>query len=131
MFRSLSSKLLALTIGFVMLAELLIFIPSVAVYRGTWLSDHLASGRVADLLAGCKAHPRGQICAIIHTGTGGNLQHQTTRCMLAAMSGQPLKVSTGSKAIELGKKNRQVLPVAGRIRGRLINVCHGVQRSLG
>ena len=49
MFRSLSSKLLALTIGFVMLAELLIFIPSVAFYRGTWLSDHLASGQIAGL----------------------------------------------------------------------------------
>ena len=37
--RRLSSKLLLLTIGFVMLAEMVIFVPSAAVSRQNWLSD--------------------------------------------------------------------------------------------
>ena len=37
--RRLSSKLLLLTIGFVMLAELVIFIPSAATFRQNWLSE--------------------------------------------------------------------------------------------
>jgi signal transduction histidine kinase len=49
MFHSLSSKLLMLTVGLVMLAEILIFVPSVAFYRQVWLEDHLASGQIAGL----------------------------------------------------------------------------------
>lgn len=37
--RRLSSKLLLLTIGFVMLAEMLVFIPSVAIERQNWLKE--------------------------------------------------------------------------------------------
>jgi hypothetical protein len=33
MFQSLSSKLLVLTVSFVMLAEVLIFLPSIALFR--------------------------------------------------------------------------------------------------
>ncbi len=46
--RRLSSKLLLLTIGFVMLAEMLLFIPSVALERQSWLEDR---ARQAGLLA--------------------------------------------------------------------------------
>jgi signal transduction histidine kinase len=45
----LSSKLLLLTIAFVMLAEVLIFVPSVANFRITWLSDRLTAARLAAL----------------------------------------------------------------------------------
>ncbi len=45
----LSSKLLLLTILFVMLAEVLIFVPSVANFRITWLSDRLTAARLAAL----------------------------------------------------------------------------------
>ena len=37
--RRLSGKLLLMTIGFVMLAELVIFIPSAATYRQDWLKE--------------------------------------------------------------------------------------------
>ena len=47
----LSSKLLLLTVMFVMLAEVLIFVPSVANFRITWLSDRLTSARLAALAA--------------------------------------------------------------------------------
>jgi signal transduction histidine kinase len=46
----LSSRLLALTILFVMLAEVLIFVPSVANFRNNWLGDRLASAQTAALV---------------------------------------------------------------------------------
>ena len=47
----LSAKLLVLTTLFVMLAEVLIFLPSVANYRNTWLMDRLAAAQLASLAA--------------------------------------------------------------------------------
>ena len=46
----LSGKLLVLTILFVMIAEVLIYVPSVANYRVMWLKDRLASGYTAALV---------------------------------------------------------------------------------
>lgn len=46
----LSGKLLMLTIMFVMLAEILIYVPSIANFRLMWLSDRLAAGRTAALV---------------------------------------------------------------------------------
>jgi signal transduction histidine kinase len=45
----LSAKLLLLTLLFVMLAEVLIFVPSVANHRISWLSDRLTAARLAAL----------------------------------------------------------------------------------
>ena len=47
----LSAKLLILTTLFVMLAEVLIFLPSVANFRLTWLNDRLSAARLASLAA--------------------------------------------------------------------------------
>ena len=41
----LSAKLLLLTILFVMIAEVLIYVPSIANYRLTWLADRVAVAR--------------------------------------------------------------------------------------
>lgn len=49
MRRSLSLRLLILTIGFVMLAEVLIFVPSVAQFRLTWLESKLEKAQLASL----------------------------------------------------------------------------------
>ncbi len=49
-FRGLSTKLLALTVLFVMLGEVLIFVPSIANFRMTWLLDRLAVADVASLV---------------------------------------------------------------------------------
>src|SRR6202451_1669168 len=46
----LSGKLLVLTILFVMIAEVLIYVPSVANFRVVWLKDRLASGYTAALV---------------------------------------------------------------------------------
>ncbi len=55
--RSLPGKLLLLTLAFVMLAEVLIFVPSIANFRVNWLMDRLTAGRLAALAA--KAAPDG------------------------------------------------------------------------
>jgi len=55
----LPAKLLLLTAGFVMLAEVLIFVPSVANYRVSWLTDRLTAAQVASLAA--EAVPGGDV----------------------------------------------------------------------
>lgn len=52
----LSAKLLTLTIIFVMIAEVLIFVPSVANFRRNWLDDRLAAAQVAVMVL--EAAPR-------------------------------------------------------------------------
>src|ERR1700683_4415025 len=47
--RSLVARLLVLTIFFVMLGEVLIFVPSVARYRMTYFEGHLAAAHIATL----------------------------------------------------------------------------------
>ncbi|MFN3687208.1 sensor histidine kinase [Salinarimonas sp.] len=46
----LSGRLLVLTIAFVMLAEVLIYVPSVARFQNSWLSDRLAAAQIAALV---------------------------------------------------------------------------------
>ncbi len=48
--RSLSTKLLVMTIVFVMIAEILIFVPSVANFRMRWLEDRVNTAAVAALV---------------------------------------------------------------------------------
>ncbi|MBE9638967.1 sensor histidine kinase [Salipiger mangrovisoli] len=49
MFNSLSGRFLVLTTVFVMLAEVLIFVPSVARFREDFLTDHLERAQIASL----------------------------------------------------------------------------------
>ncbi len=55
----LSSKLLLLTLTFVMLAEILIFVPSIANFRVAWLMDRLTAAQLASLAA--DASPSGDV----------------------------------------------------------------------
>src|SRR4029453_8349714 len=55
----LSGKLLVLTILFVMIAEVLIYVPSIANFRLSWLRDRLAAGHTAALVL--DAAPRGTV----------------------------------------------------------------------
>jgi signal transduction histidine kinase len=55
----LSGKLLVLTILFVMIAEVLIYVPSIANFRLNWLNDRLAAARTAALVL--DAAPRGMV----------------------------------------------------------------------
>jgi signal transduction histidine kinase len=49
MMRSLSARLLVLTVLFVMIAEILIFVPSVARFRHDWLTERLSAAHLAIL----------------------------------------------------------------------------------
>ncbi len=55
----LSGKLLLLTVVFVMLAEILIYVPSVANFRLNWLNDRLAAAHTAALVL--EASPTGMV----------------------------------------------------------------------
>ena len=55
----LSGKLLILTVLFVMLAEVFIYVPSIANFRRSWLDDRLAAGRTAALVL--EAAPSGMV----------------------------------------------------------------------
>ena len=55
----LSGKLLMLTILFVMMAEVLIYVPSIANFRLNWLNDRLAAGHTAALVL--DAAPSGMV----------------------------------------------------------------------
>ena len=59
LMRSLSARLLVLTIFFVMLSEVLIFVPSVARFRMTYFENHLAAGHLATMALA--ASPNGKI----------------------------------------------------------------------
>lgn len=54
-----SAKLLLLTLGFVMLAEVLIFVPSIANFRVNWLKDRVQAAQIAALAA--EAAPDGKL----------------------------------------------------------------------
>ncbi len=62
---SLSAKLLLLTVLFVMLAEVLIFVPSLAFFRLNWLIDRLNLAQVAVLVA--EAAPDGVLPEMLRT----------------------------------------------------------------
>jgi len=55
----LSTKLLLLTIVFVMVAEVLVFVPSVSNFRRQWLMERLQAAQIASLAA--EAAPSGQL----------------------------------------------------------------------
>ncbi|MEP4053077.1 MAG: HAMP domain-containing sensor histidine kinase [Litorimonas sp.] len=60
--RRLSSKLLLLTIGFVMLAEMVIFVPSAALFRQDWLTERSQqAGLLAQALTGVPDYEASEI----------------------------------------------------------------------
>lgn len=59
LLRSLSARLLVLTVFFVMLCEVLIFVPSVARFRMTYFDNHIASGELAAMAL--EASPTGRL----------------------------------------------------------------------
>jgi signal transduction histidine kinase len=59
LLKSLSARLLVLTVFFVMLGEVLIFVPSVARFRMTYFDNHLAAGELAALAL--EASPTGRL----------------------------------------------------------------------
>lgn len=86
-FGGLSGKLLLLTIVFVMLAEILIYVPSVANFRNNWLQDRLTTaGVAASVLAETNTiAPRLQEELLRTTGAAAISLDQGSRRSLIAM----------------------------------------------
>ena len=89
----LSARLLGLTILFVMLAEVLIYVPSVANFRRNWLNDRLAAAQVAALV----------LDAAPAEGLSGDLE---TR-LLAGIGAQAVAVRSGGASRSLGSAGAQ------------------------
>lgn len=94
LFRGLSGRLLWLTVIFVMMAEVLIFVPSVATMRMNWLRDRLdtaaAAGIVIDGLQPAELPRAVQDDTLLATGTKViALRKDGTSRLLAATDTQP------------------------------------------
>ena len=79
----LSAKLLVLTILFVMIAEVLIYVPSVASFRLTWLNDRLAAAYTAALVL--DAAPEGMVSDTL------------ARDVLASIGARAIVMKTGNQ----------------------------------
>ena len=90
----LSAKLLLLTVLFVMLAEILIFVPSVANFRVTWLRDRLTAGYLA---------------ALAVEGVPGGVVPDALRTELLQTA------NVKAVALKRGNERRLVLPALGDI----------------
>ncbi|MEE4011139.1 HAMP domain-containing sensor histidine kinase [Roseibium sp. FZY0029] len=90
-FGGLSGKLLLMTVLFVMLAEVLIYVPSIANYRNTWLMDRLTTaGVAASVLAETNTiAPRLQEELLRATGALAISLDEGARRSLIAMSNVP------------------------------------------
>ncbi len=105
--RRLSGKLLLMTIGFVMLAELVIFIPSATTFRQDWLSDRAQqAGLLAQALTGVPDYEASEILT-------QQFMNDTDVVMMSAkrdgmsefMLGQPPE-SSDIEVIDLREKRR-------------------------
>jgi len=93
-FGGLSGKLLLLTVAFVMLAEICIYVPSIANFRNTWLMDKLTTaGVAASVLAETNTiAPRLQEELLRTTGALAISLDEGSRRSLIAMSDVPDEV---------------------------------------
>jgi signal transduction histidine kinase len=83
----LSTRLLVLTILFVMLAEVLIYVPSVANFRRNWLQDRLAAAQIAALVLDAAPEER--------------LSEELEARLLAGVGAQAIAVRTSERRLLL------------------------------
>lgn len=106
LFRGLSGKLLWLTIVFVMLAEVLIFVPSVANMRLMWLKDRLntaaAASVVIDGLQPVELPRAVQDDALMATGTKAIVLRKDGTSRLLAVDGMPPEVDATFNLADVG-----------------------------
>jgi len=91
LLKSLSARLLILTVFFVMVGEVLIFVPSVARYRMTYFENRLAAGYLATLAL--EASPSGQ------------LDQRLIDKLLSRVGAQGLGLSRGGAMLKLDHAN--------------------------
>ena len=77
----LSGKLLILTILFVMIVEVMIYVPSVSIFRLNWLNDRLAAARTAAL--------------VLYAAPSGMVPDDLARDILTSIGAQAVAMKTG------------------------------------
>src|SRR5215471_13946363 len=85
LLKSLSARLLILTVFFVMLSEVLIFVPSVARFRMTYFENRLAAGHIATLA--------------LEASPSGNLDRELTDRLLAQVGAQTIALDRGDGSV--------------------------------
>ena len=129
-FRSLSARLLLLTIFFVMLGEVLIFVPSVARFRLNFLENKIAAAHLAGLAL--EATPDKAVTQdlanelLLHVGADGIVLHKPNHSTLMIDSDMPPTVNftydlrdgsilslISDAMVCLGRSGHQVLRVLG------------------
>lgn len=95
-YGGLSFKLLVLTIGFVMLAEVFIYAPSIARFRQTYLEDAIANANLATLALeatpGNMVSPKLQAALLDHAGAQLIVRRVPGEAKRTLMGTSPLKV---------------------------------------
>ncbi len=126
LLRSLSARLLVLTVFFVMVGEVLIFVPSVARFRMTYFENRIASGELATLAL--EASPTGRLDRslvdrlLARVGARGVILHRANGMVLMldrAMPPQP------DLTIDLRHPS-----MIGAIRGSFMALVHGGNRLI-
>ncbi len=77
----LSGKLLVLTILFIMIVQVLIYLPSVSIFRLNWLNDRLAAARTAAL--------------VLYAAPSGMVPDDLARDILSSIGAQAVVMKTG------------------------------------
>ncbi|MGH7045879.1 MAG: sensor histidine kinase [Stellaceae bacterium] len=126
LLRSLSARLLVLTVFFVMLGEVLIFVPSVARFRMDYFEHHIASGALASLAL--EASPSGRLDRglvdrlLARVGAHGVILHRADGMLLMLDRPTPPKPD---HTIDLTRAT-----MIGDIRGSFVTLFHGGNRIL-
>ncbi|HUN49228.1 MAG TPA: HAMP domain-containing sensor histidine kinase [Stellaceae bacterium] len=128
--RSLSARLLLLTIFFVMLGEVLIFVPSVARFRLNYLEMRIASAHLASLAL--EATPDNMVSQylanelLLHVGADGIVVHKPDHTTLIIASDMPPEVDRTYDISSAG-----VMELIGDAIATLMRHNHLVLRVLG
>ncbi len=126
LLRSLSARLLVLTVFFVMVGEVLIFVPSVARFRMTYFENHLASCALATLAL--EASPTGRLDRglvdrlLAQVGAHGVIVHRADGMVLMLDRPVPPRADL---TIDLTHPS-----MIGAIRGSFVALFHGGNRLL-
>ena len=108
----LSGKLLLLTILFVMVAEILIYVPSVANFRLNWLNDRLAAAHTAAL--------------VLDAAPSGMVPESLANQILSSIGARAVAMKMGNQRRLLAASN---MPTEHRAGHRHAAACPGGSRS--
>jgi signal transduction histidine kinase len=124
---SLSARLLVLTIFFVMLAEVLIFVPSVARFRLAWLNEKLSAGHLAiltlDLAPQDMVNDRLREELLGHVGAYGiNVRRGGAKLILSRETPPPVQTAVDLEDTSLTRLIMEAMIVLTRTDDRVLRV---------